>query len=129
MAMYGRSPHNESQSELVIPQLFDSDRDATHWSATTRLNPGDRPVVVRCPATLSPAACYEYLVSVRNPLTNAGSVGGTVGARPRVRRPRQPARSTDAIWFRQPESAHAGRLLAGRTSPSRFGAMRWVRDP
>ena len=115
VAMYGRSPHNESQSELVIPQFvrFRSP-DATHWSATTRLNPGDRPVVVRCPATLSPAACYEYLVSLRNPLTNAGSVGGTVSVRPRFVVRGNPLGSTDAIWFRQPESAHAGRLLAGR---------------
>ena len=115
VAMYGGSPHNESQSELVIPQFvrFRSP-DAAHWSATTRLNPGDRPVVVRCPAALSPAACYEYLVSLRNPLTNAGAVGGTVSVGPRFVVRGNPLGSTDAIWFRQPESAHAGRLLAGR---------------
>ena len=115
VAMYGRSPHNESRSELVVSQFvrFRSP-DATHWSATTRLNPGDRPVVVRCPAALSPAACYEYLVSLRNPFTNAGSVGGTVSVRPRFVVRGNPLGSTDAIWFRQPESAHAGRLLAGR---------------
>ena len=115
VAMYGRSPHNESRSELVMSQFvrFRSP-DATHWSATTRLNPGDRPVVVRCPAALSPAACYEYLVSLRNPLTNAGSVGGTVSVGPRFVVRGNPLGSNDAIWFRQPESAHAGRLLAGR---------------
>jgi hypothetical protein len=85
VAMYGKSPHgNERQSELVIPQFVRlRSPESAHWSAVTRLNPGDRPVVVRVPSILSQSACYEYLVSLRDPLTNAGSVGGTLSVGPR----------------------------------------------
>ena len=85
VAMYGKSPHgNERQSELVVPQFVRlRSPESAHWSAVTRLNPGDRPVVVRVPSILSQSACYEYLVSLRDPLTNAGSVGGTLSVGPR----------------------------------------------
>ena len=85
VAMYGKSPlGNERQSELVVPQFVRlRSPESAHWSATTRLNPGDRPVVVRVPSILSQSACYEYLVSLRDPLTNAGSVGGTLSVGPR----------------------------------------------
>ena len=101
--------------------------DATHWSATTRLNPGDRPVVVHCPATLSPAACYDTSCPFETRSRTPDPWNGQRQAQ--VRRPRQPARVDRRHLVQAARVCARGKVAAGQGQSVTLGAMRWVAIP
>ena len=130
VAMYGRSPHNESQSELVIPQLLDSDRRMPRTGPPPRVST----------RAIGPSWCVARRRYPRRRVTNTScrSVTRSRTPDPWVERSASgPGLSSAATRSgRTTPSGSGSPSLRTRegcwragTSPSRFGAMRWVRDP
>ena len=80
--MYGGSPHNESQSELVMPNSFVPIAGCRALVRHHSSQPGRQARRGALPGGVIPGGVLRIPRVLRNPLTNAGAVGGTVSVGP-----------------------------------------------
>ena len=150
VAMYGRSSTWTLASSPPSPPPSAVFRlrasESSLWSAATRLAPGDKPRVVRCPLGAPSGGCVEVLAFLRPPVTatrpaslyggdarktSGGAVFGAAVLRPRftLRRGGSPGFSVAnkpapsvPLFFRHPGSATAASIGVGEeTAVTRWG--------